>query len=417
MSIDKLEVWGFRSLKQVVWQPGALNVVIGPNGSGKSNLLKLLELMVVAARGGLGKHIQRAGGMEPLVWDGDAQGLGFRVRTTPLEPGQDVERDSLTYSLDLARLGATSTYRVDGELLTNHLLVNAGGDHQPAKLIERTQQRAVMFDAPDHALTAAPELVPEDEALLSLAAGPFTTNRLISLFQADLAGWCIYQDLHTDSAAPIRQPTLARSEAAVAPDGQNLISVLHTLYTTDRAFKRGVNDAMRAAFGSDFEELVFPPAADQRIQLRVRWSSLRREQTAADLSDGTLRFLFLLAVLANPKPPGLVAIDEPETGLHPAMLPIVAEYAVEASRRSQVILTTHSAELLDAFSESAPTTTVVGWDAGQTRLQVLSDDVLRHWLADYTLGRLYRSGELEGMARGSSCSSKATPSGRPCPPS
>lgn len=105
---------------------------------------------------------------------------------------------------------------------------------------------------------------------------------------------------------------------------------------------------MKAAYGDDFEELVFPPAADQRIQLRVRWKSLKREQTAADLSDGTLRFLFLLTVLASPSPAALVAIDEPETGLHPAMLPIVAEYAVDASSRTQVILTTHSPQLLDA---------------------------------------------------------------------
>jgi predicted ATPase len=150
-----------------------------------------------------------------------------------------------------------------------------------------------------------------------------------------------------------------------------------------------------------FKDLVFPAAADQRIQLRIRWRSLQREQTAADLSDGTLRFLFLLAVLANPAPPGVVAIDDPETGLHPAMLPIVAEYAVEASRRSQVILTTHSAELLDAFTEAAPTTTIVTWEDGETRLQVVSDDVLRHWLAEYTLGKLFRAGELEAMQRGS----------------
>ncbi len=91
---------------------------------------------------------------------------------------------------------------------------------------------------------------------------------------------------------------------------------------------------MRAAFGEDFEELLFPPDADQRIQLQIRWRSLQRERSAADISDGTLRFLFLLAVLANPSPAPLIAIDEPETGLHPSMLPIVAEYAREAANRA-----------------------------------------------------------------------------------
>ncbi len=123
-----------------------------------------------------------------------------------------------------------------------------------------------------------------------------------------------------------------RREVYLGADGQNLVSVLHTLYSMDRDFKNEVNMAMRTAFSDDFDEIVFPPAADQRIQLRLRWRSLEREQSAADLSDGTLRFLFLLAALANPSPPPLIAIDEPETGLHPSMLPIIAEYARDAAQ-------------------------------------------------------------------------------------
>ena len=79
------------------------------------------------------------------------------------------------------------------------------------------------------------------------------------------------------------------------------------------------------------------------------------------------------------------------------MLPIIAEYARSASRRTQVIITTHSAELLDAFSEYEPTVTVAKWAEGQTQLDVLSGERLRYWLQDYTLGKLYRSGELEEL--------------------
>ena len=220
---------------------------------------------------------------------------------------------------------------------------------------------------------------------------------MLTQFQEQLASWTIYQYLDVGQNAVIRQPAVTRLEKRIESSGQNLISVLHTLYTGDREFKREINDAMKAAFGDDFEELVFPPAADQRIQLRVRWKSLRREQSAADLSDGTLRFLFLLTVLAGPEPAPLVAIDEPETGLHPSMLPIVAEYAVDAARRTQIILTTHSAQFLDAFQETVPTTTVAEWAEGETRLKTVSGESLDYWLREYSLGTLYRSGELEDM--------------------
>ncbi|MCK5800010.1 MAG: AAA family ATPase, partial [Deltaproteobacteria bacterium] len=191
-------------------------------------------------------------------------------------------------------------------------------------------------------------------------------------------------------------PTITRRETQVATDGQNLISVLHTLYTGDRNFKADIDLAMHAAFGDDFETLVFPPAADQRIQLRVRWKTLSREQSAADLSDGTLRFLFLLTVLASPNPPPLIAIDEPETGLHPSMLPIIAEYAVDASDRTQVILTTHSPQFLDAFKEATPQTTVVKWSNGESFLEPVNGERLERWLESYSLGSLLSSGELEG---------------------
>jgi len=105
----------------------------------------------------------------------------------------------------------------------------------------------------------------------------------------------------------------------------------------------------------------------------------------------------MLTVLANPNPPPLIAIDEPETGLHPCMLPIIAEYAVNASTHTQVVLTTHSPEFLDAFHESTPSITVVEWKNGQTQLRTLSDQALAYWLDKYSLGELYDSGELEAM--------------------
>jgi predicted ATPase len=190
---------------------------------------------------------------------------------------------------------------------------------------------------------------------------------------------------------------VARLEKYVSPDGGNLVSVLHTLYEGSREFKQEINSAMCAAFGDDFEEIVFPPAADQRIQMRLRWRCLESEQSIGEMSYGTLRFLFVLAILANPEPPPLVALDEPELGLHPRMMAILAEYAVAAAERSQVVIATHSPEFLDAFPEP-PSVTVLDWDRGKTVVRQPSAESLQRWLAVYRLGEVFRSGELEGMA-------------------
>lgn len=395
MKILNLGIRGYRSLKNISWEPGNLNVLIGPNGSGKSNLLRMLELISISAQGKLGKHIQRAGGMEPLVWDGVAENIEFTVTMSPLKMVGSAEDYVHTYHLVIERIGKGSAYRIKHEWLGNRYWMVKGESDEPFKIIERDVLRAVVFDEKQRGLVAPEESVQEEESVLSFAAGPFTQNQRIPPYQAFLADWAIYHDLQVHRDAPIRQPVIARHETRVEPDGQNLISVLHTLYTSDREFKQDINLAMRAAFGDDFEELVFPPAADQRIQLRVRWKSLSREQSAADLSDGTLRFLFLLTVLASPNPAPLIAIDEPETGLHPSMLPIIAEYAVDASTRTQVILTTHSPQLLDAFQEVMPETTVVKWVDGETVLQDVNGKNLERWLKEYSLGALFRSGELE----------------------
>ncbi|TAN49904.1 MAG: DUF2813 domain-containing protein [Methylococcaceae bacterium] len=393
MKITRLEVEGFRSLRKVSWEPGDLNVVIGPNGAGKSNLLRLLELIAVSAQGRLGKYIQSLGGMNPLVWDGISTSIKFAVTTKPEGGDLGPER----YELELARLGSSSSYKIDNESVINSYKFRQRIERNPFKFLHRQGKSAVIFDENERSFATAEEFVSDEESLLSIASGPFVSNHFIPPFQKQLAAIAVYHDLHVNKDALIRQPAIARWEKRVDPDGQNLISVLHTLYTEDRDFKRDINDAMQAAFGDDFEELVFPPAADQKIQLRVRWKSLRREQSAADLSDGTLRFLFLLTVLASPSPAPVIAIDEPETGLHPAMLPIIAEYAAEAATRSQIILTTHSPQLLDAFTAIKPTTTVAKWENGETTLQILQGATLDYWLDEYSLGDLFESGELEQM--------------------
>jgi predicted ATPase len=243
-----------------------------------------------------------------------------------------------------------------------------------------------------------PHVKDRTETLLSSSWVRSDDHDRVGLFRNIIQSWRIHRDFQTYSGAAIRQAPVTRYETTVSGDGDNLISVLHTLYTNDRGFRDDVNMAMGAAFVDEFDELVFSPdAADQRVQLRLRWKSLKKTYSSAQLSDGTLRFLWLIAILANPKPPALIAIDEPEIGLHPRMLPIVAEHAAAASKRTQIVFATHSPDFLDAFRETTPEVTVVTSSAGQTVLKTLKGDELKYWLGVYSLGEMHRSGAAEAI--------------------
>jgi predicted ATPase len=376
MRIHELEVKGFRSLRHINWAPGRLNVVIGANGSGKSNILRSLEFIKIAAEGGLPQEILDNGGITQTLWDESGNELFWRLKTV----------EAFEYQLQIQKLGWANDFQIIQETLATD-----DGFH-----IARYPNRASMRNDEGEEIAVSMNRIASTQTLLSLSTsiGDLTTF----YFREILSGWSISHDMRVDRSALIRQAAVARVESYVSADGQNLIPVLHTLYTGNREFKRATDAAMRAAFGADYEEIVFPPAADQRVQLRVRWRSLKTEQSAFNLSDGTLRFLLLVAILANPKTGNLIAIDEPETGLHPGMFPIIAELAMEAAERTQVIFTTHSPQFLDAFRDQPPTTTVAEWVDGETHLSVLDGDELQRWLKEYSLGALFRSGELEAMA-------------------
>ena len=390
MKITKLHIEGFRSLRDVTWSPGDLNVVIGSNGSGKSNLLAFLEMMAISAKGGWSKYIQSSGGMDAVVWDGRASEICCGIASV-IAPSLDAK---FGYKLQLARIGNGSSYRIEKERLFDYL--DGDKDDSQRTYLSNFKKKATFVDEKGQFQVIPASFLSDDESVLSMLR--LHGNEFLMEFQRQIASIVIYRAFNTNADAPIRQSAITRMEQCVDPDGQNLISVLHTLYTGDRDFKNDINLAMRTAFGDDFDELVFPPAADQRIQLRVRWKSLKREQSAADLSDGTLRFLYLLAILASPNPPPVIAIDEPETGLHPSMLPVIAEFAIDASKRAQVIITTDSPQMLDAFGDTRPTTTVAQWQNGETSLRTIKDADLDYWLKEYTLGALFKSGELEQMA-------------------
>jgi len=343
MILEELKIEGFRSLKSVTWRPGRLNVLIGPNGGGKSNLLSALDLLRTAATDGdLKRAVLQMGGMGALVWDGQSKEIRFSLGTD----------SGLNYKFMMRRIGTTGGFEFEEDGRTNVGLLMKG---------------------------------------IGSLAGAGTP------FRPFWASWSIHRDVRTDRESELRGASVTRDENRVESEGQNLIAVLHTLYENDRDFEESLDKAMSAAFPNDYDKLVFPPEADGRTQLRVRRKHRKRADSSADLSDGTLRFLMLMAILGSPDPAPLIAVDEPETGLHPRMLPIIAEVAANAALKSQIIFTTHSPELLDAFSDEVPTTTIVTSNGSETELKTIGGEELKRWIDDYSLSKFVFSGEADAV--------------------
>ncbi|MEM8960918.1 MAG: AAA family ATPase [Acidobacteriota bacterium] len=363
MKIETLRVQGFKSLHGVTWKPGDLNVLIGPNAGGKSNLLSVFDLLGASARGDLEKWILAQGGLLGLLWNDESRELSIELEL----PDARLPNLEVRYRLTIEQASSIFDFNVRDQIVG-------------------------LFDSVDTRPSQSHESSHETH-LSTLRAQDTHADH-----QKYLAGFAANYAIDTSLGSTLRQPPITSWDlGAVDPLGENLTAVLHTLYTTKPEFEEDIDRSMRIAFGPEYEKLHFTPAGEQRIQLRIRWKSLSRSRP--DLSDGAWRFLYVLTILAHPNPPPLIAIDEPETGLHPSMMPIIAELAADAALRSQVVLTTHSPEFLDAFRETAtPTVTVVENHEGKTQLQTLDQEELDYWLRAYSLGKLFRTGKLENMA-------------------
>lgn len=398
MAIQQIYVHGYRSFRDISWKPSNLNLLVGPNGSGKSNLLRLFEHIAETAKGRLANALKppQGGGIIPLLWDYQAPGLDWKIRIDPVDAGRDRDSDALSLEFRLDHIPKTSSYRIALDSLGNWCRYEKGLETSPLWIYRRDFNQAIVYHQEQSRLVRLEDM-DANESLLSQISEP-TINPIPAHTKRFFEKWGVYHDVRVERGSPMRLPVTTQVARLVEPDGSNLVSVLHTYYTSDRDFKRQINEGMRAGFGDQFEELVFQPAAAQQIQLAIQWKSSRKPHMAPDLSDGTLRFLFLLTVLASPDPATLIAIDEPEVGLHPSMLPVIAEYAAEAASRTQVVITSHSPVFLDAFSTVGPKVTLFNWEDGESRLYPLCPEAMEKWLADYRLGEMFTSGDLDALA-------------------
>ncbi|MDE0446820.1 MAG: AAA family ATPase [Spirochaetaceae bacterium] len=352
-----------------------LNVLIGPNGSGKSNLLEILALLRATPRGLLDPV--RRSGVGEWFWKGRESSLDAAVDAVIHFPvGTVVE---LRHILKLTR--RSHRFEVTEERIER----SADGDHSYYCF---QNGDAVLNDEPEQGRHL--DSPNREESILAQLYAPGRYPHLQYL-QASYRRIRLHRRWDFGPASSLRDRQSADGPSDMLLDGgDNLALVLSGIKGDTR---RRLLHALRD---------VYDGVIDYRCQVDGGYVSLfieeqgDREIAASRLSDGTLRYMSLLAILLDPNPPLLVAIEEPELGLHPDIIPTVAELLLDASRRMQLVVTTHSRSLIDSLSDHPSSVVVCEQEDGESRFERLDGDRLKVWLDEFSLGKVWSMGELGG---------------------
>ncbi|MEZ5355945.1 MAG: AAA family ATPase [Bryobacteraceae bacterium] len=369
----------------------ALNVLIGANGSGKSNLLEVVELLRATA-GDLARRVREGGGVEEWLWKGPGD-----VREAKLQA-------EIEYPAGRMPLVHRVAFAAVGQRL--ELLDEAIENVQPEQPWQDDVHFYYRFQSGNPAInvrqveggsyssrTIRREDLKPDQSVLYQRRDPETYPELTYLARA-YEQIRLYREWNfgRQTAPRLPQQTDLPSDFLLE-DATNLALVLN-----DLEHKSGAHEILIEAlreFSPDIENLSVRLSGGT-VQLFLREQALRSPIPATRASDGTLRYLSLLAVLCHPSPPALVCIEEPEIGLHPDCLPGLAELLVQASERTQLIVTTHSDVLVDALTERPESVVVCEKEKGQSSFRRLSGEDLREWLDQYRLGEIWRKGVIGG---------------------
>jgi predicted ATPase len=372
---------------------GPLNVLIGPNASGKSNLIEAMTLLR-AAPSDLHAPIRQGGGVREWVWKG-GQGTAtaeievtvqqppggntpLRYRLCFAEAGQKFELVDEVIESERPQKGVDFFYRFQNGQPTANVRMQttasaeaaSGPIRRPLRIRPRDPNQPVLAQLKE------PERYPEVTHLGQQFGG-------IKLYRE----WDLGRRTEARRPQPADQP-----EDFLEEDARNLGMVLNDLEHHPEAAPRLLDNLKRLYDGV---ERVTTKIHGGTVQVYVHERGVGAIP-ATRLSDGTIRFLCLLTILCHPSPPPLICIEEPELGLHPDALAILAELLVEASERTQIIVTTHSDILVSQLTDVPESVIVCERDDAGTHLRRLERARLEEWLRKYSLGELWLMGEIGG---------------------
>ncbi|MGY8709257.1 AAA family ATPase [Bradyrhizobium sp. 18BD] len=336
MRPTEIAISNYRSIRRLSIPIHPLSVFIGENGVGKSNLYKSLSLLRDAAAGRITRTIADEGGLNSVCWSGlRKRGEDGRLRLS-------ARFDGIRYSIELGYPGPLEA-AFSGEPMIKTESIETTRGKRTVQMMERKNSLVSVRGDSGAWINHKDAVLPSETALAGFSDNQECPE--IDLVRNAMLGWRFYHDFRTDPASPIRKPCLAITTPSLSADGTDLAAALATLYTI-RGDAADLQDAIEDAFpGAELRAWEENGLCDFDLQL----TDMPRPFRAHELSDGTLKYICLLAVFMGYRLPPFIALNEPETSLHPSLLAPLARLIVKASRRADIWIVTHSEQLMEAL--------------------------------------------------------------------
>ncbi len=350
MALTRLDVRGYRSLRNIQLPLQNLNIVTGANGAGKSNLYRSLWLIARVAEGNFARSICSEGGLLSAMWAGPRTNA-----KKPLRMSLGFRTEDMAFDLSCGfPIPSATAFMYDPQIKEE--AVWFGPRRLPTTtLLERKNARTSIRDVEGNRIDY-PLMLDQNESVLSQLREPNQFPELFNI-RSEILSWRFYHTFRTDSESPLRMPKVSVRTPVLSHDGSDLAAALqtileigdsHTLHSTISNALPG--RTLRIDSSEAGPTAKSPQCTELSVSLETEGCS--RPLVARELSDGTLKFLCLVAALLTPRPPSLIALNEPEASLHPDLLKPLARLIVEAANFSQIWVTTHSTTLASEIARA-----------------------------------------------------------------